>query len=703
MRHAPALLLAAVLVASACTARHRAPDTPADGPVASEPKAAEPGPPRVFAEHGFALRAPGPGYSVLDTAEARRINPDAVAGILGGGGALLVILERSPGLTADDLADLVLEGVRLRDLRIVSREAVVFEGQDAVRTVTTGTTDGVAARLVHIVFVRDGVGHQVVAWGGHPDDVTGEDLAHFFDAVSLLDGTVRLDLDVADIVEAAGAGWRVRDRIFESAATGLVVDPGEAFSVTVGPPLAQMHGEAEVGLISKQGDVHLVVIPERTPPHWFDAYQKAAHENFRQSIGGSPDGSFVTLVVDGKPLRLERIPGLIDQHLGVYCRGDLCVQVQLWYLSGVREEARAILEETPPTLRLMDEAEHEALVASMGRHGRHETVVGESHALRGGVYTHFEVGLRIRLPEVGMWRIRTGQAMATRNPAALVELEEPRMGVHGEVLVEWIDEKTGLRDAARYHAAARAMFDHDGSAEVLARSFGPISAHESRLVTKADAFTWHHRILTAVRGDVGIMISLWGYPETMAAAESAMDALLAGVQIAEGPVETTHASGMRHADLRLGYAVELPGGTWQPIDATPPQIAPIGGMRAWSRTDGPDQALVVAAIYSGAGGEDLGLVTELAGELMPDPPPGLSWQTEDYLPGTLGGRPARCRTAAGRPGRLDVCLLVHGPMMYLATFVAFGAEPADPEAAFASFTLLEGGIDPAVDGARDPD
>ena len=97
--------------------------------------------PLVDEDFRFRLAWPGEGWKVLHERDARRLNGDAVAGLLHKQVMTIVIVESLPGLEREAFTQLVIDNLAFTDKQS-SVEVRTVDGHDESRILVTGTQDG---------------------------------------------------------------------------------------------------------------------------------------------------------------------------------------------------------------------------------------------------------------------------------------------------------------------------------------------------------------------------------------------------------------------------------------------------------------------------------------------------------------------------------------------------------------------------------
>lgn len=149
--------------------------------------------PVVDAEYHFRLESPGPGWTLLPRDKAWALNKQAVAGAQHGKDLIcLVLVERTEKEVAfagkeQEIGRRMIGNMALRDKRVVSCDAVEFQGRPAVRYQVVGVAGELTLRYENTVFADPGLLYQIIVWGAA--DQTAEDGSSFkpvLDAFTLL-------------------------------------------------------------------------------------------------------------------------------------------------------------------------------------------------------------------------------------------------------------------------------------------------------------------------------------------------------------------------------------------------------------------------------------------------------------------------------------------------------------------------------------
>lgn len=355
--------------------------------------------PREHTDEGFRVRvrAPGPEWEILSGELAASWSGEALV--------LLRSVDCTAGVQVRPVHSETTHEEAVRD--VFGTEVRATPGA-AVRGLTEPTyelvdTEGVFATS----FVHDGVFY----WLEARDEVCRRALS---DALEIIPGRVTPHWLRAPVEDAIGRSYRVRGRVFESAATGLVVDANEPFSAVI-EGASRLEGGAEIVLRHRDG-VRISFDPMRRTPRQIEAH--AAEEG------------------DG----IEEMPWLGETRRFVRrggARVELSTFVELDGLS-VRVKAsgattaavRAALADVGPRVRRLDAEALEALRAELMPQ-IHERRSGEGWSLRDGTFrTHADTGptLAIYVPR---WSdVLAGRdARHTREAGEVVTIRRRELGV----------------------------------------------------------------------------------------------------------------------------------------------------------------------------------------------------------------------------------------------------------------------------------
>lgn len=615
-------------------------------------------------DYRFRLAWPGKGWKLLGERDVRKLAPDAVAGMSRGGEVFgAIIVEEAPGLELEAFARLVVETMQLEDKSVEALEEVEYAGVPALRFAVTGKLRELPMRYAGRIFLHQGYGYQVLAWGG-ADAVEEDDLAPVFSAFSLREGTVTGRAAAHEVVDSHGIDWRVEDGVFASAAHGLVVRPRKGWQVVVGGALTQMNSEAEVGLVSAAPEAYMLLLLERVPGIDPETYAAERLEALVAELGTTVVRGQLTADVLGAPrsftrLTLQGQPPLEYLH-GVVVHDDLAIQVTSWYMRALRDRAEPAIEAALQSIDFLPEEERRALARQLSEMDDPQNVVGADFSLRGGVYRDFARALRWERPE-GLWTVQVGQSVRALNPAAQLYTENKRLGVHALL----ISEDAAGYSAATYHDAALANLSP-------ALGFAPHRrAEATRLGDGAPALLTdglaegarvrqYYRVTTAVHGDRAVQVHVWGAESAVTGEAEAIDAVARGLRFDPALTAITEEGGV-YLDRRLGFSMKAPQGWKRAPGDVPAGMRAIGTAASWQHEGGAIEVLALAFLDAGQD-EDwfMGYAEQSFRDRFGERMRGEPERSE----AEVAGRTARHLAWTGKGGRLDLYLLRRDRTVY---------------------------------------
>jgi hypothetical protein len=578
----------------------------------------------VDEDYRFRLRWPGEGWKLMNEDEVRHLQPDSVAGVVSSDSALfcVVIAEPLPGSDLASYSDLIVDQLAVTDKKVHSHDDIEFAGRPARRFVADGTIDGMLMRFIGTLFLNQDFAYQIMCWSSNPK-ISVNDLEPALDAFEILPGEVKGRRSTVTTRDTSGPGWRVKDGRFESALTGIGVQPTEGWRVVVGAELTTMSEDAEVGLSHRQPDIYAVVITESTPKEGAEQLLQTVRQQLLDDTPAVGEIRSVQLDFWGKPRTFTQFQSNMPfefNHIAFNERG-MTVQVLGWYATGTREAALVELQKGLSSVTLASEEERKRLEEELLAVPDQQNAVGPTYSLRRGVYRDFGNGVVWRRPR-GFWRIITGDEARSRNADAALWLEEPRLGLYGVVIVEDVIAQS----PAEYHDAVIANMRAAGNMDLRpspGMTIGGLPAQGTEGPSQIDGLLLHHRAATQVRGNKALQVMFWGTREDMEKGRATTEAVTTGFQFKPGlqPVEKRPG---RYVDHRMGFSLKPPAGL-DFKDHTPGNLQSVGTVVAW---EGKSRAVVVMALCGLAEGQDeqwfSAFVEQIAkeqfGKLMRDAP-----------------------------------------------------------------------------------
>jgi hypothetical protein len=565
-------------------------------------------------DYAFELRAPQ-GWMIRDETEISSVLPDAVAGLNSRSGAWVgVIVESMPeGTTLAQMADLLVEGMTLVDREQLARQETTFVGCPAIRMLHRGSFEGLDLVFEHRVFIRADFMYQVIGWSLAADGVE-ENIAAGIAAFSLVDGEPRLRHRDPSIRDQLGVEWEVHGGTYTNLAYGLTVTPPSGWRLVVGMELDQMEEAAIVGLVRSDDNFFVTVEAEHLRGVAPERYTvDSAAEEWR-SLGVE---AITTLDPEGQRIEAALLPGQnVAWAKRFTCIGGVGVSLTGWALvmdpAAMEVVVPAFLSIRAATVdELAATRQRCAAVAQTPRAGFEHAFVGPASCYRSHVFTHFDLGVTLEVPQAGVaWTVEANDAvLEAYGEATLAVCHAPRFDVwlKLEVMTFAEAETPDLEEA--HDSAVEVEADTFEGVHHSARTASELAGHaalRSRFEFDLTAGRGSKILWTAIdhAGRRVLWLTVWGRVGNVEAAQAHVKRLLAGLRTSPTALPRTTIGPTCFQDHAFGFTVDQrrqadgtlsdPAGPLVPIvDETPAAIASIGRILS---VEGDGRTCVVFAV-----------------------------------------------------------------------------------------------------------
>lgn len=696
MPHSPSLLALLALSAGAALPPSdlRSGDPPAAETVEASALATE-----EQAQGVYGLVPPDRSWRSIEPADVRAEVPDAICGLAGPGSVRCAM-----SLAEDMRADLEVAVRELLDARRLDLEDLEFlepievQGLRGAHGLVTGKRNQTWWRYYALVFRRGKQLYSLVCWGRSEEvPADGSTLQEAVKGLRLraADGGINADQLAPD---ADGVGWRVRGGRYQDAAKGFELAPRGGWRVALGGELAPLVVDVDAGLVDEAYDAYIGVRVERVPgvsPEPFLEARRFEAGKLGHATGSKPariagrdvsmELSTSSLYVDGGSLSLRWAHA-------AFLEDERCVQVYVRY----PRSAEAAVEQTLPdalgALKLLSEAQRQALEAELRAARYRPEVLGAGWVLRDEAYVNFPLGVRWRLPR-GWWRVLPSERADASHSGTILELRERSLGVRGWLSVAPAVDGEAL---ANRHALEidRALSGRPPRSTVTAVELrlGESPALVSLVDVEGGATPVRALLATSVVGRRAFVARLEGVPAVLERSEEALLAALDGLALAPRPIPRSEVLDGTYRDFRLGFELSSPTPGWlfkeRRIEHFGPDSHPAQGALVGFEA-APGRGLYAAAVWS------------------LDPPEGIDGPLARMLPSSIAkemGLPDAApsgdvaATFRGRSGRLlswrlggrsvELLLLRDRATVFV---VCAAGEPGDPPArdSLARFRILD--------------
>jgi hypothetical protein len=599
-------LLSLCLSLGACARKEGKKEVEPDKEATATETAPAHAPPRYEGEvinnepYRFRLAQPGAEWQLLEGSEARQISVDAqVAAVVASGLTAVVIVEHAPNVSLEEMGNLLLDSMPIEEKEISERETIEYVGLPTIAYQLSGNVNEIPMDYAGRIFMRDKYAYQVVAFAPR-GAAKAEELANFFASFSLLEGEIRPIQQDMTSPNMVGVGWRLKEGVFESAISGLRVAPSGGWRAVVGAEARRMNADAEVVLIHQAPEAYFLVIPELIGEASPKVYLKDRIESTAANMKGSVERETVTGRLLGKAVDVTILSGgevPWTFQVSVAFEKEWAVQATGWYTAALAEEGQKALRDAMGAVSLMPTKEVKALRKELLALPDEQDDVGKDFSLRSGVFRDYEHGVQWTKPP-GFWELSVGQEARAINPIAQLYGRYSNSALHLLLVAE--RSMLGV-DAESYHQQAFA-----GAAKNLdlkAKKIGTPSRIGSGAALQTDASTnmggidLAYRVVTAVEGNTGVQLHIWGVASGMKRHAAALKAATRELALRKLP-PSEERRGV-YLDHRLGFSMRLPK-QFPHIDSTPPELVGIGSFPTWG-VDGKDWVGVLALCAIEAG------------------------------------------------------------------------------------------------------
>lgn len=617
-------------------------------------------------DYAFEISRPTQEWSHWTEAEVRKINPEAIAGVLSyaGEGFVMIAAEPLPGQTLDHYVDQVLRRVTAQLGSVESLERIAIDGEPAVELKIAGVRQQIAFTYLMRLVLHRGFGYQISAWTLSARFAQHEAmLRRAADSFRFLPRRWPRHRAAAYRKDEQGVDWRVRGDRYENASFGLEMTLPDGWRFGTSAELAQADAATCLILAHAQPFIEQSYLVEPIGDLDRLEYTRRRRRAFETRLRLEKPDETVDLVIAGEPAvhaiyRKTLDTGLeVDRVHTVFYHGSFCVQVDTRWRSVESEEAGRAFE--APLRHLGFLTEHEtAVLAEELRAEDMDNAVGPGFCMRGGVYRDFSYGFCLRKPE-GLWEAHTSQAAAGITPDSVLVLIQPARGIYMAVIPEYL----GHLAHRQYH---QILLDNMGAPEDTAvqpvRSEGAtmrVSRFEMQL--QDDGPLFKYALVTAVRGERGVQILIWGLAANMNDVEELVSELATLLDIPEEPPAEVVEERTLYRDLRLGYQISVPDEEWQLKPESIENLQPLSSSVVLRR--GTTTCTFMALCVRGAS-EDLIAESMIQASGLTNFKQTSRQESDD----SLGGLSARHVTLSGRRGvssaSMDMWIAQRGNTLY---------------------------------------
>lgn len=623
----------------------------------------------------FSIKGLDAKWQLLDKERKMSILPDAaaVAQRIGGGYGAVVVepFENADLQSYSDLMQTNYEGM-LVDFKADEERKTEFHGIPAIQRSATGKLNGIELDYEIILFLREGLGYQILAWEPRKE-ADRSNLMAFIGAVSLDEGA--LSFPPPDpLPDGSGIGNRVVKNRYESAVSRLAAAPTGQWGLLWGAGMIATGEDAEIGLVRPEQGIYLTVTSEPITEEHRERFLSSAtaglvegaqHKETKRSEFGGESFELTRASVSGDTP--------IDVYLGNVVRGQLGYRVKAWHLRRKEGERFDSIQEGLKAFSFLDDAAVDSLrkelVSSPDTYG----AVGEKFSVRGGVFRDFGTGVVWKRP-AGFWKFQVGDEALAQNEEISLQAVEIETGFKTQLLTETLS----VDDPEAYHQAARSILEKGGFTPLEKKLpsvvVDGIPVLRSCFVFEAVDDTLEYHLATAVKDGRGYQMNSFAKPEVMKAYPQLSEETLAGYSFPGDTLKATKTAGGRFHDLRMGFQLSLSGGPWTIKEEPHPVISKMGNIVSFR---GQSAVVNHFAIQADGAGNDASKASKMMENLFRVNLDRASSEGSQSRSETVAGRPATIRSGASGGNYMHFILFDVGGVAHFAVVESKSEKTAD--------------------------
>jgi hypothetical protein len=551
----------------------------------------------VDAGYRFRLDNPGPGWKTLAEADARNLNPDALAMAVNNGTFAGVFVEHIPGAELETYADLLFS-LYYPTAEVELREPTRLAGRPAIRVVYSESEHDIHTAHEVRVLIRGEYVYRLEVWRVEGNKGPS-DFGPVFAAFSLLDGGVVPRESVTQVLDGHGTGWLLDHGTFRSAISGLEITGDDSLRTLVGGELHELAPDAEVGFMGAHSTFLMVIEPQPWDTSPLPESRRSRSEELADEYGERLEREVFELIVLEQAVPLHAWnEGPLRYYSGVFDLGPQRMQLQAWWPQALDQRNRPRLLELAARIQKMDEHARAVTSAALAELPIVEQSLGRGWALRNGIYRDFQRGIVWTAPRStdAAWVFLTEADAATWDEDATVVLLDRRSGRY--VSLRHFPGAGTASDAAWRDQIAELW----PGVSVALREPLELAGHMGELVHGEVNDDYGRRpvyMVTLRVGEHGFAL-LQNSPTGVAAGVLRQE-LLDGLVIRERLPEIEQR-GRRWSDHRMGISLDV-SSNWKGKDQTPEPLASYARLTAW--TEAGREKLTLVSIHTPQIGQNL--------------------------------------------------------------------------------------------------
>ncbi len=561
-------------------------------------------------DYRFELLRPDRSWRILGQKEIRQLVPDAIAGltlIRGKGHGMIMRVKVHPlyGASLEHSVNMVVSGFGSKDVEILSRKPGKLRGRDCVELVVRRQMDGMTQRYKVWILTRDGYVFLLLVQGSERWMADGKTFAKIPSAIRFLDGEIHPRIGSSRIADTHGIGWRIRDNVYASAASGLRVRPATGWRLIVGQEALWHCPGEDIGILLPGQDLLVSVRSEALPsgaePAWLESASSLPSQDLPLPAGERIlrlrclGGARTFHVIDHHKPRPYRSYETVWVHGG---RGwSVYIRQEGLDPPDVRKKIESVLD----GISQLNKAEIEELGHDL--HGLRdlENSVGPEESLRGGTYREFQHGLIWKKPKMGFWTASCGTKVQDLQPGCRLSALELTSGVAFLLCVEPGEDKDlGTLHATRVGYTSKLLVDVK-TGETRTWELQGHAARTTILDGTLENQAYRYRVTSILIGKNHVSLITSALRGNHMNAEKVVIAVERSLAT-DGAFQATQRTKDGYIDLRSGFGIRALPKEARIKDITPTEIR---SAASWALIDSGKVQLEIRALTGGMTNETL--------------------------------------------------------------------------------------------------
>jgi hypothetical protein len=360
----------------------------------------------VLEDYAYQVRLslPNDRWQFLDQKKSKQISSLGIIGATQPQTQMLgmILVEKVGNMPLEEYAQAIFDVSPLKDIQIEEVTEIDFQKNKAIQMIFTAENQQKRFKYINIITIRQGFAYQCVVAG--PSAWTKmDDLISFINAIQLLDGKIEEPVFQRLLADQKTQTWQISNQTFESI-FGFSVKAPPQWRLLVGKELAQINGEAEVGLMFQDPQIHVLISKNPCPVQndvlCGEYFQKEIQKNL--SLGAQKE-SF-ELQIQKEKMKISRFEHTHYQYYyGNQVIKGMATQFLAWGILGQTEIVTEYLKLLPDFVQPLTTVELSALKAKLVDQKRQYDFIDSEASLIEGEYRHYQHQLKFQVP-IGIWQ-----------------------------------------------------------------------------------------------------------------------------------------------------------------------------------------------------------------------------------------------------------------------------------------------------------